>query len=137
MENKDCCNKNKNGMIISIVIFILLAQIAYFGFYRGSGNSGLPSYALKNKDAKEAYLFATENPEALDGVKCHCGCMEVSHEGRLHSRGLLDCFRNGEKYDSHGAGCNMCVYDSLEVKKLASEGKSKEDIKRIIDEKYI
>lgn len=132
----DCCKDKGNGKkIISGIIFITLIAIAYFSFTGGRDSSGLPAYAFKDKNVKGAYLFATENPGALDGVNCHCGCMNSIHNGRIHSRGLLDCFRNGDGYDAHGAQCGMCVYDALEVKKLTSEGKTKEEIKSIIDEK--
>lgn len=130
----------KGNWIITILIFILLISASFFVFGNSSkeNNSSLPSYALINDKITEGYLFATENPDALTGVNCHCGCMKTVHGGRIHSRGLIDCFKkeNGE-YDSHGAGCSMCINDALEVKRMTKQNMSKEDIKRIIDNKYI
>ncbi len=137
MEN--CCKTNTGKKTISILTFLALVGIAYFVF---TGNkikddSGLPSYALINDNIKEAYLFATENPSALDGVKCHCGCMKAMHNGRIHVRGLLDCFKKeNEDFDSHAAGCAMCINDALEVKRMLDQNKTKEEIKNIIDRKY-
>ena len=121
-------------------MFIILSLITFFVF----GNSisknnpdNLPPYAFVNEQAKEAYTYAKNNPDALNGVNCHCGCMQTVHNGRVHSRGLLDCFMkpNGE-FDSHGANCKMCYVDALEVKQLTQQGKTKEEIKKIINLKY-
>lgn len=133
--------KSKKTRIISLAIFIALILIASLVFFKTPDNINsfdLPSYALINNDIKEAYLFTKENPEALNGVNCHCGCMKYPHEGRVHKRGLLDCFfkDNNIDYDSHGANCGMCIYDALEVKQLLSQNKTKEEIKKIINGKY-
>ena len=97
----------------------------------------LPSYAFTSADITEAYLFATEHPDALNGVECHCSCMERLHEGRLHSRGLLDCYfwENGT-YDIHASLCNRCVADTLEVRALFEKGMSKEAINQTLEAKY-
>lgn len=125
--------------IISFLILALLISTTFLIFGNSSRkDAGLPAYASINSEIQEAYLFATENPEALNGVNCHCGCMRMVHDGRIHSRGLLDCFKkeNGD-YDSHAANCAMCVTDTLEVKRLLTEGKNKEEIIKAIDNKYI
>ena len=139
-EVNDMIKAAKQRGVISACILVGMLLLTYFVF---AGNAkpvqsyDLPSYAVKNPMVAEAYLFAKENPEALNRVNCHCGCMQMSHEGRLHARGLLDCFKkdNGS-YDIHGSQCAMCVNDALEVKQLMNQGKSKEDIKKIIDNKY-
>lgn len=130
----------KNKWIISIGIFIVLLLMASFIFRNPAiknNPDNLPIYAFINDQIKDAYLYAKNNPDALNGVNCHCGCMKIVHDGRTHSRGLLDCFikPNGE-FDSHGASCEMCYIDTLQVKQLFSQGKTKEEIKKIIDLKY-
>lgn len=130
---------NKSKWIISTLALILLVSTTFVLFGNSSkGDTDLPAYALINGEIQEAYSFATENPEALNGVNCHCGCMNIVHEGRIHSRGLLDCFKkeNGE-YDRHAANCAMCITDALEVKQLLQKGKTKEEIKQTIDNKYL
>jgi len=131
----------RNKWIISLGIFIIMTLLTFFVFGISPTKDNpynLPAYAFINNEAKEAYLYAKENSDALNGVNCHCGCMKVVHDGRVHSRGLLDCFikPNGE-FDSHGASCEMCYVDALEVKQLVQEGKTKEEIKKYIDSKYI
>lgn len=128
----------KYNWVISLSIFILLISMTFFIFGNRSKNSiGLPSYALINDKIKEGYLFATENPDALNGVNCFCGCMKTVHNGRIHNRGLLDCFKKeNNDYDSHAANCDMCITEALEVRKLTGKNKTKEEIKNYIDSKY-
>jgi hypothetical protein len=99
--------------------------------------SRLPSYAFTSDDITEAYLFATEHPDVLNGIECHCSCMETLHEGRLHTRGLLDCYfwENGT-YDIHASICPRCVADTLEVKTLFERGISKDVINQTLEAKY-
>lgn len=130
----------KNKWIISTIIFIAMVLVTFFVFRNSpvkNNPDNLPTYAFINDQVKEAYLYAKSNPDALNGINCHCGCMNMVHDGRIHSRGLLDCFMktNGE-FDSHGANCKMCYIDALEVKKMTNEGKTKEEIKKYIDSKY-
>jgi hypothetical protein len=103
-----------------------------------AGNlSRLPSYAFASADVTEAYLFATEHPDALNGVECHCGCMETPHGGRLHTRGLIDCyFKEDGTYDTHASACARCVADTLEVKTLFENGMSRDAINQTLEAKY-
>ena len=132
--------KMKSEWIISLSILVTLIFIAYSAFSLNDSqenDNGLPVYALKDAQTQEAYLFARDNPLALDGVNCHCGCMSTVHNGRVHRRGLLDCFiQEDRSYEIHGAQCAMCIIDALQVKQLTNEGKTKEEIKSIIDSKY-
>jgi hypothetical protein len=99
--------------------------------------SRLPSYAFASADITEAYLFATEHPDALNGVECHCGCMETPHGGRIHTRGLIDCyFREDGTYDTHASNCARCIADTLDVKTLFLKGMSKDAINQTLEAKY-
>lgn len=129
-------------LIVSIAVIIGLVAVAVIVFLPknpGTANDpgDLPNYALVNDRIKEAYTYARDNPDALDGVKCYCGCMKMLHNGRIHQRGLLDCFKkeNGD-YDPHASSCKMCYDDALQVKSLYAEGKTKEEIKAVIDAKH-
>jgi hypothetical protein len=85
----------------------------------------------------DAYNFAVSSPESLDGVPCSCGCMSKLHNGRIHERGVLDCFRIGDSgFEQHGSQCNMCVNSALDVKDMTNKGMNKEDIKQAIVAKY-
>ncbi len=141
METKIKQNKSLqiSKRVISLLILAMLVSTTFLIFGNYSKNSlDLPAYSSINSEIQEAYLFATENPQALSGVNCHCGCMKMVHDGRIHTRGLLDCFKKeNEDYDNHAANCAMCITDTLEVKKLLTEDKTKEEIIQIIDNKYL
>lgn len=123
--------------LISLSILIILISSFFIIFLKEQNTGSLPYYALRDERTKEAYTFAKENQDALNGINCHCGCMEAIHNGRIHKRGLLDCFiKEDNTFEPHGAGCEMCVYDTLQVKQLYREGKNKDKIKSIIDGKY-
>lgn len=122
------------SVFLSIVIVTIIALIVVFA--SSTPASGLPAYATVHPKIKEAYEFAVSNPEALDGVNCYCGCMHHPHDGRIHKRGLLDCFKNGNAFDNHASQCDMCINDALEVKGMFEQGLPKEEIKKRIDSKY-
>src|SRR3989338_2942368 len=127
---------NMKPYIYVIVVVAIIAVIGYF-FLFSTPSSAMPAYATKHPLIKEAYTFAQENEGDLEGVNCYCGCMMHVHEGRIHSRGLADCFRTPEGgWERHGSDCSMCINDALSVKEMAAEGKSKEEIKSFIDAKY-
>ncbi len=124
-------------LVLSIVGTFLLISTAY------ANPLNLPTYAFTKPDIKEAYSYAKLDAEKLTGLPCNCGCMNdaSSHGGRLHSRGLIDCFmqgdvNNGGKWDSHASECGLCYQDALYSKKLYEEGKTKEDIKELLEAKY-
>src|SRR3989338_4291691 len=90
-------SKNYNflwiGIIaLSIILGLLLVKTAY------ANPLNLPSYAFTKPAIKEAYSFAKLSSDMLNDLPCNCGCMNdaSNHGGRLHSRGLIDCFMNGD-----------------------------------------
>lgn len=126
-------------------ILILIAGIigTFFLIKTAYANPlNLPDYAFTNPQIREAYTFAKMNATELDGFPCNCGCMASAHGGgRIHARGLIDCFmsgdiNNGGAWDSHASECGSCYQDLLYVKKLLDEGKTKNEIKSILEEKY-
>ena len=123
-----------SNIIISV---LLIAGIVFAVYVLLSSNSSLPAYAARHPLIKEAYTFAAETPEGLNGVNCYCGCMQHPHGGRIHERGLLDCFKNkDDAFDRHASECDMCIKDALEAKGMLANGKSMEEIKSTIDSKY-
>jgi len=123
--------------ILSLVGAFLIIKQAY------ANPLDLPNFAFTKPNIKEAYSFAKLDEDKLTGLPCNCGCMSdaASHSGRLHSRGLVDCFmqgdiNNGGKWDAHASECGLCYEDALFAKKLYGEGKTKEDIKSALEAKY-
>lgn len=123
--------------VFSIVGTFFIIKVAY------ANPLDLPNYAFTKSSIKEAYSFAKLDSDKLTGLPCNCGCMTdtAGHGGRLHSRGLIDCFMQGEvnnggKWDSHASECGLCYEDALYAKRLYGESKTKEDIKQALEEKY-
>ena len=133
---------NKSNYFWMLILFASLGGIILLINSTYSNTYELPNYAFLNSQLKEAYIFAKMFPDKLDGIPCYCGCMQnAGGHGRLHSRGLIDCFiegdlNNGGKWDKHASECVMCYEDALTAKKLYTEGKSKIEIKNILKEKY-
>ena len=97
------------------------------------------SIANSNDDAKKAYRFASDvkNHSALKASACYCGC-----ERGLGHTGLLDCYIEkllpGDQviYSKHAKSCGLCIAEGLSVEEGLAEGKSIEEISKMIDEKY-
>ncbi len=124
-------------IIISIIGTFFIIKTAY------ANPLDLPNYAFTKPGIKEAYSFAKLESDKLNGLPCNCGCMTdaAGHGGRLHSRGLIDCFmqgdiNNGGKWNSHASECGLCYEDALYAKNLYEQEKTKEEIKLILEEKY-
>ncbi|HXW98998.1 MAG TPA: PCYCGC motif-containing (lipo)protein [Methanomicrobiales archaeon] len=141
MKARKAAASGRRGILVSAAMLLGLIALGVAILVGGTGaqdRSGLPAYALVSADVKEAYLFATQDPGELDGVNCHCGCMLMPHNGRIHKRGLLDCFlKDDGTYDPHASTCPQCIADTLRVKNLMTEGTAKDRIKQIIDAQYV
>ena len=136
---------NKKGLNFIWIAILAASLIGAFVLFKAAYANplGLPDYAFTKPGIKEAYSFAKLERDKLTDLPCNCGCMTdaVNHGGRLHSRGLIDCFMQGEvnnggKWDSHASECGLCYEDALYAKKLYGESKTKEDIKQALEEKY-
>ena len=110
--------QTRYGRTLSIaVLLILLVPTALLFTMKKPVSTGTPWFIERNPTIKEAYEFAAGNPDALNGVPCRCGCFSIPHDGRLHKRGLLDCFfRDDGSYDIHASQCSSCIEDALKVK---------------------
>ncbi len=122
---------------LSIIGAFLLVKIAY------ANPLGLPEYAFTKPGIKEAYAFAKISPDKLEGLPCNCGCMidADNHGGRLHKRGLIDCFMQGDVnvegiWDSHASECGLCYEDALLAQQEYEKGKTKDEIKEVLMAKY-
>jgi len=103
----------------------------------------LPDYAFTKPSIKEAYTFAKIEGEKLDGLPCNCGCMTdaAGHGGKLHARGLIDCFMTGDvnsggEWNAHASECGLCYEDALSAKALYEQGNIKDEVKAVLNEKY-
>lgn len=130
---------------MKLIVIALIAAAFVLGIYflavsggTPSNGSGLPSFVTLSPKIKEAYMFADEHSEVLNGVECYCGCMQHMHNGRIHKRGLLDCFKKEDgSYERHASACDMCINDALKVKELYAQGMGKDDIRAKIGSQYM
>lgn len=91
------------------------------------------------EQVSDAYSYALANPDGiLDEVPCYCGCLETNEH--LSNR---DCFiehpreNSDQLFDEMGLNCGVCVATALDVKKMAEKGKTLDEIKQAVDEKYL
>ncbi len=124
-------------VIASVIGMLVLLKAAY------SNPLGLPDYAFTKPNIKAAYSFAKLDGSKLLDLPCNCGCMKdaANHGGRLHSRGLIDCFMQGDidssgTWDSHASECGLCYEDALYAKELYEEGKTRDEVKEALKTKY-
>lgn len=115
---------------INIFLVTFTSMLILYAIYSNVSVSSLPSFAVKSPEIKEAYLFAKDNPEALNGIKCHCGCDSIHKD-------LLNCYiQDKGDFEIHASYCAICINDALETKQLSGEGKTKEEINSILDNQY-
>lgn len=129
---------NRNSYWIVAVVFAIVILLG-FGYYwqnRGVNGGSLPGYALKTNEVKAAYQYSLEDPEMLDYIPCYCNCYRLGHEN------VRECFVKEVKddgkmvFDEHGSNCGICYYTVLESKALLEEGRSIQEIRSYIDNKY-
>jgi hypothetical protein len=86
-----------------------------------------PSLVLTTPaQAAAAYAAARSAPQLLDGLYCHCEC--AKHFGH---RSLLTCFES-----DHGGQCDICMGEALLATSLAAGGRTLDQIRRAIDERF-
>jgi len=90
-----------------------------------------PPYVHRSPEILQAYKTAVRIPEVLEGIPCFCGCMEAGH------RGLKDCFIAPDgAFDDHGADCDICYEEAVDVGTWFDEGMPLEEIEERILHKY-
>ena len=65
------------------------------------------------------YRYAEDHQTDFAAIPCFCGCEEfLSHEN------LYDCFirTDGAGYDSHAAGCGVCIGEAVVASQLLDAG---------------
>lgn len=123
---------------IRAVAIALLVGLLVVSFLPGcggkaKGETSFPSFVYASPQSLAGYQVAAEMPEVLRQIPCYCGCGPS-----LEHKDLRDCFYDDESggFDRHAAGCDICGREAVDVKKLHGEGKSIQEIRNIIDERY-
>ncbi|MFC5558037.1 PCYCGC motif-containing (lipo)protein [Ureibacillus thermophilus] len=97
----------------------------------------LPAFLKeKHETVSAVYKIALEYADVLEWIPCYCGCGESAGH-----RSSLNCFiaeiREDEVlWDDHGTRCQVCLEIAVESAKRAKDGKSIQEIRTYIDEKY-
>lgn len=127
-------------------IVVVVVGVLVVGLLNGSsGNSGnasnlmYPPYAASLPNTvKVAYDYAVQHSDDLQYIPCFCGCGQHSGHMSVH-----DCFvKYGHltggpvAFDDHGANCDMCVNIVLDAKRLLDDGKSLQDVRQFVVNKY-
>jgi hypothetical protein len=92
----------------------------------GITGQGVLSGEVVPSRARDAYTIAARIPSILDALYCHCECHEV--RGR---RSLLECFE-----DRMAANCGICQGQARMASEMHADGKSLEQIRKAIDDRY-
>ena len=91
------------------------------------------SHVLTPKDladfprARTAFDEVRQIPEIVDGIRCQCGCDEI--EGNYS---LLSCYEK----DGMARACDICQGQGRLAFRLHQAGKSLDEIRSAIDERY-
>jgi hypothetical protein len=114
---------------ISSRVFLLLTLLLVLGL-AACGSQGDTFEALLPADVrnapprvKEAYQYAVTHPDDLAAVPCYCGCGSMGHTSNL------SCFVSSVAedgtvaFDSHAAGCGICVDIAQDVMRMTAEGR--------------
>ncbi len=123
------------------LVFVLLVLItgfllaSYFWRNISKKKGDLPGYALRNSDIKTSYKYAVSDPGLLENIPCYCNCHRLGHKN------VKDCFiekkeENKIVFSDHGANCGICYSIVLDAKKMNKRGKSVQEIRSFIDNKY-
>lgn|GEM_PF-1495102 len=89
--------------------------------------------ATLSEDVAVLYRFAERHQAELAPVPCFCGCEEfLAHES------LYDCFvrADGAGYDSHAAGCGVCLGEAAVAADLLAAGTPAGEVAQRIIEQF-
>ncbi len=83
---------------------------------------------LKGEDVIAAFNEVRQIPQVVDGIRCQCGCAK---RGGYYS--LLSCF---EGPHAMAQTCEMCQGEGRHAFRLHSSGKSLDEIRSAIEERF-
>jgi hypothetical protein len=115
-----------------------MTEMRDMGGMKMAPDSQLPA-ELKDQPArvKEAYLFAIANPDLLKQIPCFCGCVVEKHESNYNCYVAADGGPGSVRdFDNHATGCGICVDITQDVMAMQQEGKSVEEMRAIINQRY-
>lgn len=85
---------------------------------------------------RDAYQFASINPDVMKDIPCFCGCGNIGHTSNY------DCYvsdvdaQGNIQFDNHALGCSICVDITQDVMRMLQEGKSPQEARIYVDATY-
>ena len=117
---------------IAVLVLGLLIAVAACGPKQETGTD-FPAFVYKSAESLQGYRLAVANADMLKALPCYCGCVR-STPPHKH---LYDCFINDDgTYDDHASSCDVCVRETKDAVQWQKEGKSLNQIRDLIDQKY-
>jgi hypothetical protein len=120
-----------------LLALLLVAACSPVNAVKLAPESALPDFMHDaDHEFKLAYRFAIANPDELAKYPCYCGCVNIGHASNL------DCYISEISadgvitFDSHAAGCGICVEITLDVMRLLNQGWESPQIRSYIDSHY-
>ncbi len=91
-----------------------------------------PDFVYLSDSSLQAYRIAVRNGDLLKKLPCYCNCVTT-----LGHTSLYDCFFNADgTFDEHASGCSVCDMEAADAAKWQGEGKSVQQVRRLIDTNY-
>jgi len=109
-------------------------------WWEKTGSLSEPPAFLANypERTRRLYAVAAEYGHIMRELDCYCGCMEL--ETDPHDS-LFRCFvaemdESGVTWTDHAVFCGICLDEAASVEQWGKEGKTAEEIKQLLAEKY-
>lgn len=119
---------------ITATLIAVLGIMGETAAERPDGGNAFPEFVYYSPTSERVYRLAVDNQLLFARVNCYCGCVNLAEDPH---RDLLDCFLNDDgTFDPHAVGCNVCGDIATDAVAIEAQGKSADEVSRLIDEKY-
>ncbi|MFX3633769.1 MAG: PCYCGC motif-containing (lipo)protein [Candidatus Pristimantibacillus sp.] len=102
-----------------------------------------PSFLVDyTKHTGELYDSVHDHMDIMSHIDCYCGCMTGESDGlEAKHDSLLRCYiaelpDDGVTWTNHSTGCGICKMEMEDVIAFSKQGKTLDEIKAAIDQKY-
>lgn len=125
---------------VAIIVAVVVSLVVVLGGAGSSeqvstdGEAEFPDFVYQSARVERGYRLAVDNQQLFTRLRCYCGCGLLPNDAHRH---LLDCFIGGDgDFDAHASGCGICIDIAEDGVAWQAEGKSTDEVRRLVDEKY-